>query len=82
MAIEKKEIEIAKETDDCMVLLIGIVKSIKAGKSAGEIAAQELPAFMEALNGANQIGEEAKSKDAMARTVGMRAGELAAAFIG
>lgn len=82
MALEKREIEIAKETDDVMVLLIGIVKAAKAKKGVSEIAASELQDFLAAVSGADQIPSEAKSPDAISRTVGMRLGELVAALVG
>lgn len=81
MAIEKIEVEIAKEAADVMDLLISVVKDIKAGKSAMEISTGALPELMAAIAGADQIAGEVVASAAFARTIGMKCGELIDAFM-
>lgn len=82
MAIEKKEVEYTKELDDAMVLIVELIKDIKAGKEPGMIAAENLPNLMSAIGGADQIGGEVSASMSVAlQTVGYRTGELAAALI-
>jgi hypothetical protein len=80
MGIETKQIEFTKEIDDALVLVVELVKDIKAGKGAAEIAAENLPNLMNAIGSADQIPEEAKSGIVTAQTVGYRMGELVAAL--
>lgn len=81
MAKEKKEIEFNKETDDVMVLVIGLVKDIKAKKPMGEIAASNLSNLIQAINSADQIAAESKDHLVEFQTVGYRLGELIEAII-
>jgi hypothetical protein len=81
MAIEKKEIEFAKEVDDALVFLVELVKDIKAGKNAAQIAAENLPGLMNAIGSADQIPEEFKSSEVFLQTVGYRFGDMVSAFI-
>lgn len=81
--IETKSLPIAKETDDAMLLLVALVKDIKAKKSATEIGVDCLPKLMEAVSGIDQVDDEAKeNKEVVLATVGYRTGELAGALIG
>lgn len=83
MAIQKKEIEYSKETDDCMVLVVELFKDIKAGKSAAALAAENLGQLMEAVNGVNQVGSEVEENRKVAlQTIGYRTGELTDALLG
>lgn len=82
MAIQKKEVEYAKETDDALVLAIAIVKDAKAGKPIGEIASGNLQKLIDAFAGGDQIPvEAAQARKVVLQTVGFRTGELADAFL-
>jgi len=82
MAIEKKQIEFAKELDDALLLLIQVVKDAKSGKSPAEIASGSLPAFLAAVQGIDQVDDEMTANPAaFFSTIGYRGGELAAAFL-
>lgn len=82
MAIQQKQVDYAKESDDVMVLLIGLVKGIKAKKSAADLASSELAALMDAISGADQIPAEEKASPVVElQTVGYRFGELVAAIV-
>lgn len=82
MAIQKKEIEYAKELDDVMVLVVELVKDIKAKKDVAALAAENLPNLMNAIGGLDQIGDEFKNKPVLLSTIGYRTGELGGALIG
>lgn len=78
MAIEKKEIEYAKEIGDVLVLVKEIVKTIKEKKDYTAL----LPALISAVDGATNIDEEVKeNKAAVAGTVSYHLGEIAGLFI-
>ncbi len=83
MAIEKREVEIAKEVDDVAKLLVDLVKDIKDGKDVAAITSENLPGLIAAIDGVNQVSAEiASNRKAVLSTVGARAGELADAFLG
>ncbi len=82
MPIQKKEVEYAKEIDDVLALVVELVKDIKAKKSAGELAAENLENLIQAVAGAEQIPAEAKaSLSVTLQTAGSRVGELVAALV-
>ncbi len=82
MAVQKKEVEYSKEIDDVLVLVVELVKDIKAKKGAAELAAENLANLMNAVGGADQIPAEAKASLAVAlQTAGYRSGELVAALL-
>lgn len=80
MAIEKIEIEIAKEASDVMKLLVVLAKDIKQGKSVTEIGADALPKLMAAIDGIEGISGEVGT-EAFSRTIGLHFGELVDALI-
>lgn len=53
--------EVPKETKELFDAVGGIIEHFKAGKSVTE-AMVLLPAVMEAVDGINKVGEEAKSE--------------------
>lgn len=82
MAIQKKEVEFAKEIDDCLVLAVELVKDIKAGKPVAEIASHALPNLIGAINGIDGAKAELEANKAVVMsTVGSRMGELAGALL-
>lgn len=81
MAKENRTVEVMKEVDDVMLLIVNVVKAAKAKKSIAEIAASELQDLVNAMAGIDQIPVEFQDKEASLRTVGMRVGELSAALI-
>lgn len=83
MAIEKRELDVAKECDDVMVLVVELVKDLKAKKEMAQVVAENLPHLMTALDGVQNLPEEVKAhRGAVMATVGYRAGELTDALIG
>ena len=77
MAIEKKEIEFAKELDDVMVLFVELVKGIK---NKGDYTAL-LDELIGAINGADDIDDEVKANlKASINTVTLRANDIAEVF--
>lgn len=82
MPILKKEVLYAKEVDDVAVLLVSIVKDVRAGKSAPEIGAGNLTKLMDAIAGIDQMDDEAKAnRAALISTIGYRMGELVDAVL-
>jgi hypothetical protein len=79
MAIVQKQVGVAKEVDDIMVLIIEVVKNRQHKDNLADL----LPSFMNAINGADQIGSELKlDRKAVLQTVGLRVAELTEAFLG
>lgn len=77
MPILKREVDYAKEIDDVPVLLIGIVKDVKAGKPAAEVLLNAIPKLSDALSALDQADDEFKlNRKAALQTVLFRAGEL------
>ncbi len=82
MAIVKKEIDYAKELGDCMVLVVELVKDIKAKKSLSEIAGENLANLIAAIDGIDGASAEMKDhKEAAIATLGFHVGELAGALM-
>lgn len=82
MSTAKKEIDFSKETDDVLVLLVGLVKDIKEKKGVSELVSNNLPKLMSAIGDADQIPEEQKDRKVLLQTIGYRTGELADALLG
>ena len=83
MAIETRQVQVAKELDDLGVLLVGLVKDLKAKKPLAELASSNLPALINAMSGIDQVDDELKNnKDVAYATLGSRVGELTAALVG
>lgn len=80
MALAKKEVEYAKEVDDVLVLVVELVKDLKAGKDVAAVGMENLPLLLQAVSGLEQVGEELTHKQAVAMTVSLRVGDLVAAF--
>ena len=82
MAIEKKEIQYAKELDDVMSLVVNLVADIKAKKDVSAIASENLPLLVKAIEGINAIPQEyAGDKKAFFETVGIGLGGLVGVLI-
>lgn len=80
--IEQKQIDVAKELDEVMLLIVGLVGDIKAKKSPGEIAAGRLGDLMNALGGMDQLDDEMRlNRKAALGVIGLRMGELADALL-
>jgi hypothetical protein len=81
--IETKQVQIAKEVDEVFVFLIELDRDLKAKKSITDIAAENLPALMQAMSGLDQIDDEvSKDKFVVGQTAGYRLGELTAVLLG
>lgn len=64
MSLVKFELEVGKESKEVVDFIVELVKEIKAGKSAMEIAGGSLPGLMLAVGGFQAIPEELKGKSA------------------
>ncbi len=81
MAIQVRQESYSKEIDDIMVLVVNVVKKIKAGTPIGEVIGGEIQDLMNAIAGSEGVGAELKDLDVALRTVMARAGELAATLV-
>lgn len=82
MAIEKKEVSYAKELDDCMVLVVELIKDIKAKKGVSELMSENLGNLIAAIGGIDQVaGELESNKEVALETIGFRVGELSNALL-
>lgn len=82
MGLQKREEEYAKELDDVGYALVELVKDIKAKKPVAEIAGENLPNLMNALNGMDQLDDELDQHRAVAlRTLGAHLGGLVDALL-
>jgi len=80
MAIEKKELDYAKEAGDVMNLVVEVVKHFKAKKSLGE-AAELMDELMAAVSGIDQLDDEWKeNRMAVVNAVYCGASELVDVF--
>jgi hypothetical protein len=78
-----KQVDYMKELDEAMVFFIAVTKDAKAGKSAAEIGAAELPKFLAAIQGIDQMDDEiAQDRKVALQTIGYRLGELIDALLG
>jgi hypothetical protein len=83
MAVEQRQVMIAKEVDDVALLLVEIVKQVKSGKPVAEMAAGVMDELVQAISGVDQIDDEWKEdRSAVMATMGYRLGELTDAIIG
>lgn len=79
MAIQKREVEFAKEADDVILLVIELVKNRKEQAPITDL----LDELMSAIGGIGDVTAEASEhRKVLLQTIGYRAGELADAFIG
>lgn len=62
VASVKVEIEVGKESKDVVDLVADLIEDIKAKKDVSAIAAENLPGLMKAIEGFDQLDDEAKSK--------------------
>lgn len=83
MAKEIRQVEVSKEVDDAMAFLVGIVRDVRQGKPAPEIAAGNLAGLVNAAAGIDQVPAElAEDRKVAFQTIGARVGELVDALIG
>lgn len=74
-------IQVPKEMNDVKVLVVELIKDIKAKKSPGELVAENIPGLMAAMDGMDKLGAEAQ--DAAAYDLaGLLAAELAKVLTG
>lgn len=82
MGIETRQLQVAKEIDDVMLLFPEIIRQIRAGKSLMDLASSEFSNLVTAVQGIDQVPEELKADRKVAlQTIGYRTGEIADAFL-
>jgi hypothetical protein len=81
MANVKIELEVPKEMDDVRKFLVQLVADIKNKKPIAELVAGSLPGLIAAVDGYDQIDDEAKTKEAY-NLYGLLASDIAKALSG
>lgn len=79
MALVKIELEVPKEMNDVKEFLVKLVQDIKAKKPIAEMVAGSLGGLITAVEGYDQIDDEAKLKEAY-NLYGLLAADLAKAL--
>lgn len=83
MAIEKKELDYAKEVGDVGVLLAELVEDLRAKKPAETVLAENIQNLVAAIDKVDQVDDEMKAnRKAALATIGYHTGELTDAIIG
>jgi len=78
MAIEKREMEIAKELDDVGALIVELVKTIK---NKGDLT-ENIGELIQAINGVDEVDDEmAANRKVAMQTIGARVLELVDVFL-
>lgn len=82
MGIQTRQESFAKELDDVLLLIVNIIKKVKAGTPISDIAAGELQDLVNAVAGVDQVTAEFnESPEVALRTATARIGELIAALV-
>lgn len=80
--IQPKQVQIAKELDDVLSLVVELVKDLKAKKGIAELASENLPGLMAAMSGIDQVGDELKlNRKEAVQTVALKVSELVEALL-
>lgn len=77
MSIVTKEVQVAKELDDVLVLVKEVVRTVKEKGDYSSL----MDELVAAVAGSTEIPAEAENKLAAFNTVALRAGEIADLFI-
>lgn len=64
MDLVKREVEVPKELNDVGVLVVELLKDIKAKKPVSAIISENIANLYAAVEGFDQLGAEAKAKEA------------------
>lgn len=77
MGVVTKQVDIAKEVDDVLSLVVHLVKEIKAGKDVGAIVAGSVQPLIEAVSGVDQVaGELQANRRAAYNSASLRLAEM------
>lgn len=77
----KIEVEVGKETLEVFELVAALIKDIKEKKGIAEIAAENLPGFYAAINGFDELDDEAKAVG-FENTLALGVAKIASAILG
>lgn len=82
MAVVKKDVEIAKEVDDVLGLVVHIIQEAKAGKDVGSIMAGSVQKLIDAVSGVDQVAVELESaRKAVYNTAALRLADVVDALL-
>lgn len=76
MAISQRTVNYVEEVDALMVLLVTILKEVKAGKTVAEIGTELLPQLISVLAGISKLKDELVNKKVLEETIGYRLGDI------
>lgn len=80
--IETRQVQYAKELDEAMSAVIGIIKDVRSGKNVLEIITGNIPALIAAVGGLEQVqGELSQNFQVASETIGYRLGDLTSALL-
>lgn len=79
MALVSLKVDVPKEMNDIRVFLVQLIADIKAKKSVAEIVGGSLGGLMAAIEGWDQLDDEAKLKEAY-NLYGVLLGDIAKAL--
>jgi hypothetical protein len=83
MAVVQKTVDVAKEADDVFMLLLSVLKDVKAGVPVAEIATGNLAKLMTAVEGFSELDDEAKNdRKALLVGSGIFLGEVTDTLLG
>jgi len=83
MATEQIQVNVAKEIDDVMELVVSLVRDLKAKKPMNDILSGNLSLLMDAIGGIDQLDDEMSAeRSAALASIGLRTGELVDVLLG
>ena len=74
------KVDVPKEFSDCLVLIVELVKDIKAKNDIAAVVSENLPLLIAAIDGAQKIPEELKG-EGVYKAAGLFAGEIVEALV-
>lgn len=80
MGIQQNALPQAKELGDVLALVVNLIQDIKQGKSGSEIAVENIPSLISAIEGISELGEEVKDRAATFSTAGFYVGKIVQIF--
>lgn len=80
--IDQKTVSYAKEVDDVMALVVGLVRDVRQGKPVVDIISENIQPLINAIGGLDGVQSEIDGNFAVvAETVGYRVGDLVSALL-
>ncbi len=81
MSVHSKTVNVCGEVDSLLSFVVGVVKDVKAGKSASDVVADAVPALVAALTGLGDLKSELADRKDVEATVALKVAELVNVFV-